>query len=137
LPHGAEEAAINERVELWAAAVAEGTAGRICDRLVEHHHRQYGIPPRLVEALATTPTYELSERERDVLTLVARGMTLAETASRLFLGVETIRTHRKKALRKLKAKNMPHAVALAISRGVIQGFEVPDATVTTSASERR
>jgi DNA-binding NarL/FixJ family response regulator len=83
--------------------------------------------PEAVRALAVdhvrTPTSysgpELTEREREVLSLVARGMTNAEIAGELFLGVETVRTHVSRVLGKLRARDRTQAVVLAYQSGLV------------------
>lgn len=56
----------------------------------------------------------LTEREREVLTLVALGNTGIEIADHLCLSPATVQTHVANALIKLKAKNRAHGVALAL-----------------------
>jgi DNA-binding NarL/FixJ family response regulator len=56
----------------------------------------------------------LSVREREILDLLARGLTGEEVAARLFLSPETVRTHIRNAMRKLGADTRAHAVALAL-----------------------
>ena len=53
----------------------------------------------------------LSAREREILTLIADGLSLAEIAERLTISLATVRTHTGNAYRKLGARNRPHAVA--------------------------
>ncbi len=61
----------------------------------------------------------LSIRERDVLTLCARGETTDEIAGQLGVKERTIRAYIESARDKLNAKNRIHAVAKAIGRGLI------------------
>jgi DNA-binding NarL/FixJ family response regulator len=61
----------------------------------------------------------LTQRERDVLALLAEGYDNNEIARRLFLSSETVRTHVRKALKKLNAKTRVQAVALAIREGYL------------------
>jgi DNA-binding NarL/FixJ family response regulator len=69
----------------------------------------------LMLARATTEGVgELSPREREVLDLLAHGMTGAQAAKRLFLSPETVRTHVRNAMTKLEARTRVHAVALAL-----------------------
>jgi DNA-binding NarL/FixJ family response regulator len=57
---------------------------------------------------------QLTFREREVLTLLARGANAEVIAEQLTLSAETVRTHARNAMRKLGASSRPHAVALAI-----------------------
>lgn len=63
------------------------------------------IPPALVDAPAATGAQPgdsgLSARELDVVALVAEGLPNAEVAKRLFVGVDTVKTHLQRAYRKL------------------------------------
>lgn len=69
----------------------------------------------------TSWTDVLTEREAEVLQLVARGLTNAQIADRLFISEETTKTHVRKLLRKLGATNRAEAGAmyhrLAATRG--------------------
>lgn len=56
----------------------------------------------------------LTARERDVLRLLATGMTGEEAARQLFLSPETVRTHVRNAMRRLEARTRVHAVVLAL-----------------------
>jgi DNA-binding NarL/FixJ family response regulator len=96
--------------ELLAAlgAVAEGR-GFVDDRI-----------RRVLLARETTDTIAaLSEREREVLDMIADGLTGEEIAKRLFLSPETIRTHLRNAMTKLEATTRAHAIAIALREGVI------------------
>lgn len=61
----------------------------------------------------------LSNRECQVLVMVADGYTNAEIAKELFLSVETIKHHVKHVLGKLGARSRAHAVLLAYREGII------------------
>ena len=61
----------------------------------------------------------LTQRERDVLALVAAGLTGVEIASRLSISPPTVESHVGNAMRKLGATNRAHATALALQAGLI------------------
>ena len=54
---------------------------------------------------ATQPTEPITEREEEVLALVARGRTNAEIAAELYLGLSTVKTHVASLMTKLGARN--------------------------------
>jgi DNA-binding CsgD family transcriptional regulator len=66
----------------------------------------------------------LSEREREVLTLLALGHTGEQIARDLVISPETVRSHVQHARRKLGASTRTHAIAIALTRGEIS----PDLT---------
>lgn len=74
------------------------------------------IDPTVARILAPslTPGGVLSPREREVLDLLADGLTGEDVAERLVLSPETVRTHIRNAMRKLDANTRAHAVALAV-----------------------
>lgn len=62
----------------------------------------------------------LSMREGEVLTLIAAGAASQQIADELQISPATVNTHVQKALRKLRARNRPHAIALAMQLGLIE-----------------
>lgn len=53
----------------------------------------------------TTAYINISRREKEILELVAEGLTSVHIASRLFISTRTVENHRVSILRKLSAKN--------------------------------
>jgi DNA-binding NarL/FixJ family response regulator len=62
---------------------------------------------------------ELTDRERDILTLVARGLSNDEIAGRLVISPLTAKTHVRNILRKLDCRDRAALVAVAYETGVI------------------
>lgn len=62
---------------------------------------------------------ELTEREREVLTLVAYGLTNDEIAARLFLSPLTAKTHVSRIMQKLHARDRVRLVVLAYESGLV------------------
>jgi DNA-binding CsgD family transcriptional regulator len=65
----------------------------------------------------------LTRREREILGLLAEGMSGAQIADKLVLSPETVRTHVRNAMAKLGASTRSQAVALALQRQEIPGQE--------------
>jgi DNA-binding NarL/FixJ family response regulator len=99
-------------------AVANGDAllaPSITRRLVEEFVRAAPArtpPPRGLE--------ELTSREREVLLLIARGMSNAEIARELYVSETTVKTHVARVLMKLHLRDRVQAVVLAYEAGLVQ-----------------
>jgi len=76
----------------------------------------------LVEAATPAPKLgdDLSEREREVLALLAQGLSNKEIAEQLFLSVATVKYHVRLLLSKLGASSRAEAIALAWQHGLIE-----------------
>jgi len=88
------------------------------------------VDPRLDRLLLSTPATshvpQLSPREREIMHLMAEGLTADAIADQISISVETVRTHVRNAIRKLQARNRVHAIAIALERGEIALNEHPD-----------
>ena len=62
----------------------------------------------------------LSEREREILQLLAEGLHTEEVAARIGLSAETVKADTKRATVKLKADTRVHAVAIALRQALIE-----------------
>ena len=62
----------------------------------------------------------LSARERDVLARLAAGDSTEQAGDGLAMSPHTVRTHLRNIMRKLDARSRAHAVAIALSDGVIE-----------------
>jgi DNA-binding NarL/FixJ family response regulator len=67
---------------------------------------------------AKSPLEQLSDREKEVLQMVAEGKTSSEIAGILFLSVKTIETYRSRIMQKLGLKDVPSLVRFAIEKGL-------------------
>jgi DNA-binding NarL/FixJ family response regulator len=85
------------------------------------------ITKRLIEEFASTrsaPTSvaalpDLTDRENDILALVARGLSNAEIADNLHLGVATVKTYVSRLLEKMEATTRVHLVIHAYESGLV------------------
>ena len=68
---------------------------------------------------ASAYTYQLTEREMDVLKLVSQGFTNKQIASHLYLGEVTARFHMSNLMRKLGVKNRGQVIAKALEEHLI------------------
>lgn len=71
------------------------------------------------------PGGELSEREVEVLRLIAGGLTNAEIAARLYVSVRTVETHRAHIHQKLDVRTRAGLVRVAREAGVLPAGETP------------
>ncbi len=82
------------------------------------------LQPALGARLASEPDSDradgLSEREREVLRLIALGHTNAEIAEQLFLSIRTVESHRAHILQKLRLSSRAELVRYALERGIVE-----------------
>jgi DNA-binding NarL/FixJ family response regulator len=99
-----------------AARGEELLAPSLTRRLIEEFTRAGRLPP--------PPGYDqLTEREREVLQLVARGRSNAEIAAELFVSLETVKTHVARILAKLGLRDRVQAVVVAYESGLVRPGE--------------
>ena len=117
-------------------AITAGASGYLTkvtasDRLIEaiktvHSGRKY-VSPTLAERLAETLTEEvqgpphelLSDREYEVLLLLARGKAPSAIASEMFLSVKTVSTYRSRILEKLNLKTNTDLVRYVLDHNLL------------------
>jgi DNA-binding NarL/FixJ family response regulator len=74
---------------------------------------------RLVVDDSSPELIALSERERDVLPLLALGYTYQEIGKRLYVSVRTVDSHRATIMRKLRLETRAELVLFALTNGLI------------------
>lgn len=79
----------------------------------------HDLPPAPVSPIA-----ELTEREREVLQLVAEGRSNSEIAEELTLSIKTVEVHRANVMHKLQAPSHTDVIRYAIQGGLV-GLEMP------------
>jgi NarL family two-component system response regulator LiaR len=98
-----------------AAAVGESLLSpRIAADILERIRADLGRPALPEEARA-----ELTEREREVLSLVAQGRDNTQIADELFVSVQTVKNHVSNILAKLEVQNRVQAAVQAIQRRLL------------------
>jgi DNA-binding NarL/FixJ family response regulator len=105
-------------------ALKEGTPGELTAALNTVADGGTYVDPRLRPALlsrrATQRAPSLSKREREIMDLLAQGLTGEQVAEKLVLSSETVKTHIRNAMAKLEASTRVHAIAIALREGYIQ-----------------
>jgi DNA-binding NarL/FixJ family response regulator len=77
------------------------------------------IDSTLAPELIKSQTDMLTPRERQILQLLADGMSNADAAGKLFISAETVKSHVRHILTKLEADTRTHAVAIALRESII------------------
>ncbi len=92
-------------------------APSITRRMIADLVNRHAAPRRSSDELA-----RLTPREREVLELLARGMSNAEIAAGLFVSEETVKTHVGKVFSKLGLRDRAQAVVIAYETGLVSPF---------------
>jgi DNA-binding NarL/FixJ family response regulator len=95
------------------ALVAPSVTKRLIADFVNRPHPG-SAPPRTLERLS-----ELTPREREVLALIARGLSNAEISETLVIAEQTTKTHVGRILMKLRLRDRAQAVVLAYESGLV------------------
>jgi NarL family two-component system response regulator LiaR len=102
---------------------AEALASAIRDA----HRGKSTLAPEVAQVLVAAsqrppaPEYHLTEREREVLHLLARGKSNTEIAAELNVGISTIKKHVSSILGKLSTTSRTEAVAIAVRQHLVDG----------------
>jgi DNA-binding NarL/FixJ family response regulator len=99
------------RVAAGEALLSPSVTRRVIDQMVSRP-----LPPATGE---DSRLAELTPREREVLELIARGLSNREIAAELVVEETTVKTHVKRVLTKLGVRDRVHAVILAYEAGVV------------------
>ena len=99
------------------SVVAPSTTRRLIDQFAAL------LPGR--EQAGSAQLDELTEREREVLTQVAHGLSNAEIAQRLFVSEATVKTHVGRVLAKLDLRDRVQAVVYAYEHGLVRAGQRP------------
>ncbi|HEY3155334.1 MAG TPA: response regulator transcription factor [Candidatus Eisenbacteria bacterium] len=104
-------------------AIHEAAAGR---RYLSAPFSNDRIDSYLKRPIAIDPYGTLTAREREVLHLVAEGLTSGDIARRLFISPRTAESHRANLMRKLGLRSRTDLVRFALQRGIVplEMFEV-------------
>lgn len=114
--------------EIYAAVKAgakgyllkDGPADAIIDAIRLVHRGKQAFPRRIADSLSNRDlSAGLSIREKDVLALVAKGLTNKEVAGTLGLSQFTVRNHLMHIMEKLEATDRTEAIFIAIQTGLI------------------
>ena len=89
-------------------------APAVTRRLIEEFARRPGTP------VAPAALAELTDREREVLVLMAKGLSNTEIARSLFVAETTVKTHVGRVLHKMDLRDRAQAVVLAYESGLVQ-----------------
>jgi DNA-binding NarL/FixJ family response regulator len=104
-------------------ALKDGSPRELVEALAQVAQGGSYVDPRLRPALLSRRSTErlpaLSNREREILDLLAQGLTGEQVAERLVLSAETVKTHIRNAMSKLEAHTRVHAIAIALREGYI------------------
>ncbi|MCC2957581.1 response regulator transcription factor [Massilia sp. IC2-477] len=91
----------------------------VADTVRSALHGRRVLSPELAHVLNASRLEQLTPRERDVLTLVAKGRSNRGVAQELGIAEETVKSYLSNVLQKLQASDRTHAVVIALRRGIL------------------
>jgi len=100
-----------EQVQAGGAALPPELAARLLTEFARHARR--------AEQSTTVSNDDLSERQAEILTLVARGMTYSQIGDLLHLSESTVRYHMSQIMDRLHLKNRAQVIAYAAGHGLL------------------
>jgi DNA-binding NarL/FixJ family response regulator len=109
--------ALPEELVNAVRVVAAGDAllsPKVTRRMIEHFSARRPHTPKQDPAFA-----DLTDREREVLVLIAQGRSNSEIAGELFIAEQTVKTHVGKIFAKLGLRDRVHAVIYAYDNGLV------------------
>lgn len=74
---------------------------------------------QMEQGVQASPLGQLSDREKEVLELVAKGYANREIAEKLVISVKTVETHKSRVMEKLELKTRPELVEFAMKKGLL------------------
>ena len=124
-----DSAVVFKALQEGAAGYMQKEAGReqIVDAVLSVARGNTVVPPELTGGLADEIRLRaqpqapvLSERERQVLQAFARGLSIPQVASELYISASTVKTHTQRLYEKLGVSDRAAAVAEAMRRGLLE-----------------
>ena len=122
-------------------ALKEGTPSELTAALEHGRRRRHLRGPAAASGAAVAARRpsgmpSLSKREREIMDLLAQGLTGEQVAEKLVLSSETVKTHIRNAMSKLEASTRVHAIAIALREGFIQPPRRAQGSTTRADDER-
>jgi DNA-binding NarL/FixJ family response regulator len=112
-PDGYTVVVLDDRLVEALRCALDGSGGVAAGRPA-----RLGVVPVAPEARPTAPVDRLTDREEEVLRLLAEGLSNAEIAQRLFVSNATVKCHVAQVLRKLGVRDRVQAVVAAFRGGL-------------------